>query len=335
MHARRPVRRKQPAPLQRAASELWNRVNGPAPDMAREGTLTTPDRTALPVADALADVQPGQTLGEALMPELAHQPSGERTVPEDDTTLRVFVPGLNTPEPESSRRTQYYADHLGQPMLHLHNGTHLNGEEGGQLDYLEAAAVRLGLKETPLMESFRELLQAALMKAEPEEVHAILYSDATIGGTRVIKQLRRDLIQKRLSDGVPGQEATAQVDALLDEHLFVELHGNAAKDLVPGPRWALWTDIKDGFTHNQPLGFGPELGLSGRQRDADANAMYLDYDGPFSGGDAHNLASTGVHAVRAIWEANGVSSTQELFEQVGPVHMPPVTQGDASESWGP
>ena len=105
-----------------------------------------------------------------------------------------------------------------------------------------------------------------------------------------------------------------------------------------GPRYAVWTANQDGFTHNRPLPFLPELGFSGSQKDADANAMYLDYDSPFVGGDAHNLAAIGVSAVRETWAANGVDSTQALFEQFqsgASIAIPDGIQGDASELWDP
>lgn len=322
-----------------AGGDLLQRVLGRGTgDIAREGTLSHPTTgDAIDVTTALGEAEAaGARPGEWLMDRYAFQPSGERTVDEEDRTLRILVPGLNTPEPEASRRTQLYADKLGQPMVHLHNGTNLDATIPGadKLDYAAALATRTGLKDTPLMESLVEVMGAALGQAEPENVHAILYSDATIGGTRAIAQVRENLIRARKAAG--SSDPAGEVDALLDEHLFVELHGNATNDLPVGPRYAAWTDREDGFTHARPLPFLPEVGVSGAQPDADANALYLDYDGPFGGVDAHNLAAGGVSAVRETWAANDVESTQELFElfRAGQdIQIPEQVPGDASELW--
>ena len=56
--------------------------------------------------------------------------------------------------------------------------------------------------------------------AEPSDVHAILYSDSTIGGTRAIAQFRAREIQRRIGALPPARrrsardEVTREVDAL-------------------------------------------------------------------------------------------------------------------------
>ena len=112
-----------------AGGDFLQRVLGRGTgDIAREGTLSHPTTgDAIDVTTALGEAEAaGARPGEWLMDRYAFQPSGERTVDEEDRTLRILVPGLNTPEPEASRRTQLYADKLGQPMVHLHNGTNLD-----------------------------------------------------------------------------------------------------------------------------------------------------------------------------------------------------------------
>ena len=65
----------------------------------------------------------------------------------------------------------------------------------------------------------------------------------TIGGTQAIARFRANEIQRRIAALPPSrrrsarEEVTQEVDALLREHLFVELHGNAAGDLPAGPRY--------------------------------------------------------------------------------------------------
>ncbi len=314
-----------------------------ADDMRREGTITDP-HNGLAVRVPQAKAQAGwnhERFGDHLMNRYAFQPSGERTVAPDDNTLRFLAPGLNTPAAEAARRTQYYADHLGQPMVHLHNGTRQDAQSpmANRLDYLENTITRsVPGHSTDLIDSMSQVLSTALTGAEPQDVHAILYSDSTLAGSRAIGRVRQQMIESRVAGGMPPDRASAEVGALLEKHLFVEMHGNVVDDLPAGPRYMLWADRKDQLTH-QPLPGGKTAGLSARNPDNDANTVYVEYDGPIGGEDSHNLAATGVHAVRSTWAANGVSSSQELFErakanggQVAP-HLP--YAGDVTQLWNP
>jgi len=98
----------------------------------------------------------------------------------------------------------------------------------------------------------------------------------------------------------------------------------------------VWTDEADQMTHTQlPFG-GGQLGRDGQHRDPDADAVYVDYDGPFAGGDAHNLAAGGIHVVRATLDANGVETTEALWEKARrgeEIIVPEGVKGDASELW--
>lgn len=304
-------------------------------DVTRDGTLTDPSSGGpVTIDQAMAEARAnGHEFGDWLMQRYALQPS--TPAPEDDT-LRIFSPGLNTPEPDASQRTAYYADQLGQPMVHLHNGTNLDPSVKGSeaIDMVTAAATRFSPRRTELLNSLVKILQSALTGANPRDIHAIFYSDSTIAGTRAIGIVREQMIQAR---GRMGREAaTKEVDALLREHLFVELHGNVSKDLVPGPRYIAWTDEKDDMTHKGMPG-GGELGFSGAQKDSDADVLYVDYDGPFGGADAHNLEAVGVHAVNAVLELNGVEDQQALFElsKKQPIKVPKTFTGDVERLWNP
>lgn len=320
---------------------------GEGRDLAREGTLTEPGTgAAVGMAQAIDEARAADgSFAAFLMQRYGFQPRiDENKAPADDT-LRVMVPGLNTPEPEASRRTAYYADMQGQPMVHLHNGTWLDTQMPArdQLDYASAGLTRLGIQQTEMMRQLETLLQAAFTGAEPADVHAILYSDSTIGGTKAIANFRRKEIQRRIA-ALPSSRrrsarasVTREVDALLNKHLFVELHGNAAGDLPAGPRYLVWTDDEDQMT-NMELPWGGQLGRDGQNRDADADAVYVDYDGPFSGGDAHNLAAGGIHVVRATLDANGVATTEELWEKARrgeQITVPAGVPGDVKELWDP
>ena len=356
-----------------ALSEQPPEAASPAPgDMQREGTLTDPrDRSkAVPLAQALTEArQHGGTFGSYLMnrygfgPQLPEGGRGE--------TVRFFSNGLDTPEPEASRRTRYMADTLQQPMMHLHNGTmqedrnvldHVPGGLGDHVrqwaDEAQALAVRSGLQQTEYMKQLHKLLTASLSGADPKDVHAILHSDATIGGARVIAEFKEKEIARRLSKLPRGRRqaaragATREVEQLLKTHLFVEMHGNATPMLAQGPRYLVWTDEEDPVTHQQvPQAhkslpwLGPHLpehdlgpmGVSGRNpADFDPNVVYVDYDGPFPGWDSHNLTAGGIHVVKAALELNGVRTTEELHAKAmrgETIEVPKGVQGDVSELW--
>jgi len=201
-------------------------------------------------------------------------------------------------------------------------------------DSIDALAVRAGLRSTEYMQQLQTLLQATLTGAEPQDVHAILHSDATIEGMRVVAEFKQKLIAQRLAKLPRSRRRAAragitrEVEQLLKKHLFIELHGNATPKLPTGPRYLVWTDEEDPVTHQelpQPQqsipGIGPHLpqhslgpvGVSGKNRAApDPNVVYVDYDGPFPNWDSHNLTAGGIHVVKATLELNGVRTTEAL-----------------------
>lgn len=329
-------------------TELFHLMGGgEGRDLAREGTITDPSGGgAVTVSKAIEEARSADgSFAAFLMQRYGFQPRIDANQAPASDTLRFMAPGLNTPEPEASRRTQLYADVQGESMMHLHNGTYLDTQlpAPDQLDYASAALTRMGVQETELMRQIETLLQASLSGAEPSDVHAILYSDSTIGGTRAIASFRAKEIRRRIAALPPSrrrsarEEVTAEVDGLLREHLFVELHGNAAGDLPAGPRYLVWTDTEDQMTHTA-VPWGGQLGRDGNNQDSDADAVYVDYDGPFSGGDAHNLAAGGIQVVRATLDANGVRTTEELWEKSRrgeEVVVPEGVKGDVSELWDP
>ena len=141
-----------------------------------------------------------------------------------------------------------------------------------------------------------------------------------------------------MKKGMPKQKAIEEVHALLSKHLFVEMHGNVAKDLPQGPQYVLWADKKDPITHGKTGSVFSEMGFSGTQKDSNADVLYIDYDGPFSKTDAHNLQAVGVHAVRQTWWANGVRNSQELFalyKKQGFIRVPEKIIGDGGKLWDP
>ena len=66
------------------------------------------------------------------------------------------------------------------------------------------------------------------------------------------------------------------------------------------------------------------------------NVSYIDFDGPFSGGNEHNLAASGIHAVTKTLTINNVQTTKERHQKIQngePIIMPKEVQGDEKELW--
>ena len=326
-----------------AISSWMRELNGP--DISREGTLSSPsDRSKGTSIDSIIQQQKanGSTLSSEVMQHAFHPESGKNN---PESGMRLFVPGLNTPEAEATRRTQVYADVLEESMVHMHNGTHLQADlpYADQIDYVVALTTRMGIKSSPLIDELTKLLSANFQQETPEDIHAILYSDSTIAGTQAISKFRRQEIARRMAELQPSNrrsgrsKVTEEVDALLKKHLFVEMHGNAVADLPVGPRYLVWTDDADPLSH-KPIPGGGKLGLSENNKDDNPDAVYIDYDGPFDNFDAHNLAAGGMHVVKETLRLNEVSSSQELYEKArsgAKILVPKNVAGNPKELWNP
>ena len=325
-----------------ALQSMLSALNGS--DIQREGSLTNPqDSTQSTTIDQVLQQRSSSGLSAAVMQHAFHPKGGAAA---SDDSMRLFVPGLNTPEPEASRRTQIYADVLQESMVHMHNGTHLEAElpYADQIDYAVALMTRMGVKSSPLIDELTKLLSANFQQEVPEDVHLLLYSDSTIAGTQAISKLRKGEIARRMAALAPAkrrssrQQITEQVDELMRKHLFVELHGNAVSDLPMGPRYLLWTDTEDPLSHKALPWSDQTLGLHANNRDDNPDAVYVDYDGPYKNYDAHNLAAGGVHVVKETLRLNGVTSSQELHEKASrgeKILVPRSVQGNPRELWNP
>ena len=337
-----------------AVGQLWNRSNAQiqsvikelnGPDIQREGTITHP-LTREPI-NLENQLQKGRSnpngLAGQLMGDLAFHPTQGPQV--DPNLIRFFVPGLNTQEPEASDRTQYYAEALKQSMLHIHNGSHETAQLGDfnsqNLDYIVSGLGRLGLRNPPLLHKIETLLEANFSQAEPQDIHAILYSDSTIHGLNAIKSFREKEIKRRVNrypfhmQMFMVSKVAQEVDDLLHKHVFVELHGNAVSELPQGPKYLVWTDKRDPLNHKNVPVLG-SIGLNADNKAKNPDAAYIDYSGPYAGFDAHNIQAYGVHFVKATLDANGVSSPQELYDLIKagtPIVIPTDVQGDESKLW--
>lgn len=134
------------------------------------------------------------------------------------------------------------------------------------------------------MDSMEQVLEANFSEAEPKEIHALFYSDGTIGGLQVIENFRSNEIQRRLHK-MPFHrriskvnEVKKEVEVLVQKYVFVELHGNAAPDLPIGSEYLIWVDKEDQMIHNE-LQFGlGNMAMHGANRSDTLNASYIDYD---------------------------------------------------------
>jgi len=340
------------APLARLLT-LGIAVEAPALDYAREGTFTVPTAPNYAVKTRSLLSLPRDQLVETLRGPLAIHPKSGPAHAHDG--VRIFVPGLNTPEPEASRRTALYADKLTLSLAHLHNGTGsslgdlkpIPGREDVVLpadkrDWAEAVLVRQGLMESRLKGPIADVIVRALEAIPPVPVSLALYSDSTIGGVQGVALAKERLIAAQLDDDDPVSRAAAtkEVEDLLRAHLFVELHGNGCASLPNGPRYLVWTDRGDPLTTKEsPL--SGSVGVFGGRPDPSAkNVVYVDYEGPYSdrGFNAHNLGASGIHAIRAVLDENGVRTPEALHALVdggAELVMPDARSlvGDESELW--
>ena len=344
-----------PNRIKNPVQSLWNAMGNSALikmitnradwDIQREGRFTDPqDQSTSFDIEGIAQTarENDVDVGTYIMEQLAFQPSSP--INKEDDTLRFFVPGLNTPEPESSRRTQYYAENYGQPMAHLHNGTNLDSglPMSDQIDYIAAMSVRQGLKGTKLMDSMEQVLEANSLRRNQKKSMLCSIPMERLVVFEPLRIFRRNE-NSTTSSKMPFHqriskvhEVTKEVEALLQKYVFVELHGNAAPDLPIGPEYLIWTDKEDQMTHNElPFGLG-DMGMHGANRSDTPNASYIDYDGPFSGGNSHNLAAGGVHVVKETLQLNGVTTTRELHDLIQsgePIVLPKNVKGDEKELW--
>lgn len=322
--------------LVRLLAAGWHPQMSPT-DRLREGTFTIPGNPSFSVTvkDVANQVKALGGLNAALMGDVAFHPrSGNGVQP---GVTRVFIPGLNTPEPEASRRTQYYVDRLGLSMAHLHNGTSLTEEvlrpsrgfldawvPANKRDWLDAMMIRRGKRDSPLGNKVADLLEAAYADPKAGLLDMAWYSDATIAGQRGMETFKQRMVAKGKS--------LEEVEKWLKAHVLVELHGNACTHLPVGPRYLVWTDRNDPLT-TKPEG-NHHTGVDGRCPDKhNRDAVYVDYEGPLSkAGDfeSHNLAAGGIHVVAEILKRNGVTTPEQLWEkaQQGPLKIP--AKGDVA-----
>ncbi len=315
-------------------------------DKEREGAFSVPEEP-LPSEPASVNlVELGKhsqgDLAGFTMSHLAFHPSPE-TQPEAGI-LQLFCPGLNTAEPEASRRTGYLAGQLKTPLAHFHNGSlrshGINGFRGklkAQRDWLHGFLVYRNLVNSLLGDRIEQLLLLNLSQPNPQRIRAAFYSDSTLAYVQAMVQLRKSLAKGKIGARLKPEE----IDKLLADTLFVELHGNGCFFLPKGPRYVVWTDINDAVTFRRDFWRRQRWGRSAKFPDPNnSDVVYIDYEGPYTeeGFNAHNLPANGVHVMREVFQRNNLKDSEALYAlaksgqeiQIPKRHE---VQGDPNELW--
>lgn len=302
-------------------------------DYDREGRISVPGAPDWSASlEGIAAKADGD-LARAFTPLTLTPKSGKQPEP---GVISVFIPGLNTPEPEASRRTQIYVDHLDTPMANMANGSRESlGDfdplgfgpfkvEAGRRDWLSAGLTYLSLRTPPLSQKVADLLALNFAQAEPQKVRLSFYSDSTISMVQGLKLFTKQEVERRMDQlkaegkNPRRRDVEAQVKQDLHDKVFIELHGNACYSLPEGPRYLVWTDKNDSLTFGKnPFAPQGKTGVSGKHPDPDyKDVVYIDYEGPFSdkGFNAHNLAANGIYTVAETLRRNGVENGEELYE---------------------
>lgn len=328
-----------------------------ARDYDREGRISVPGAAEWSVGIEGMKAKAGEDLAAAFAPLTLRPKSGKEPEP---GVITVFVPGLNTPEPEASRRTQIYVDNLDTPMANMANGSRESlgtfdpvgalpfKIDAGRRDWVSAGLAYLSLRQPPLSQRVADLLAANFAQASPQKMRLTFYSDSTISTVQGLKLFKEQEVERRMdklmADGhrPRKKDVLASVEADLKRLVFIELHGNACYSLPEGPRYLVWTDKNDSLTFGKnPFSPHGKTGVSGQHPDPDYHdVVYIDYEGPYSdqGFNAHNLAANGIYTVAETLRRNGVTNGEELYELAKGGHILDVpakdeVQGAPSELW--
>jgi len=315
-------------------------------DLEREGAFTVPcppgaEECPSVTLRELAQHAKG-SLADFTMQHLAIQDSATHSL--EPGVLQMFCPGLNTAEPEASRRTAYYVDKLRVPMAHFHNGSTRNhgvkglrGKLAAKRDWLHSLFVYRNISNSILGDRIEELILLNLAQAKPQKIRAAFYSDSTIAYLQAMIHMMRN-IERGKSELNRTKE---EVEALLSETLFVELYGNGCNFLPKGPQYVIWTDINDSVTYRKDFFRRQHWGCSGKFPDPNnPDVLYIDYEGPYTdkGFNAHNLPANGIHVVRETLQRNGCANGEELYHQAmsgKKIDVPArgEVEGDPAELW--
>jgi hypothetical protein len=267
--------------------------------------------------------------------------------------LTVFIPGLNTPEPESERRLQQqYSPRLNnRQMAHRHLGSDNDqGPADFTLDPAIAAALQTqagALSAAGVMPSLRTENGVTYARIEPgqrDRVEAV-FVDLGLLETEIMRSTKALLTSQLERPGGPQQlnlmlysrgsiDGAAAIKGWVDDFTARNSARMGGPEAARGEATRLLREnvlvetlgnstrnFPDGpmYIHwsatNDPL--TSQVGATSRNpQGGGQNAVYAHYDGIYQGFDAHNFGAVGAAALQLTLELNGVASSRALYDQV-------------------
>jgi hypothetical protein len=334
------------------------RVSRPNYDEGNDGSMSVPgSEGTASMQDILSQPDPARFISEHL--SFGKGRPGE--------PLTVFVPGLNTPEPESERRLeQQYSPVLGdRRMAHLHLGS--DQDQGPVQFTVDPSLVRPLQAQLPALQAAGLAPQitqrdgqtfAILAAGQRDRVEAALVS-AGLLETQVMTSVK-GLLQSQL-EGPGGPKklnlmlySRGSIDGGAAIASWVEdfTQRNASKLGREGAKAQAQKLLSDNVlvetfgNANRRFPDGPKYihwsaindpltssvgSTATNPQGGGKGAVYVHYTAPYKGFDAHNLGAVGVQATRLTLELNGVDDPRKLYElaQRGPLKTPTTEQLNA------
>ena len=294
-------------------------------------------------------------------------------------TLHMLRPGWEA-ESTTPQRLQRYIDILQRPMVQMHIGTDMDQGDAAvfeisdrllgflnanrpllkrfgfnppvfdgkvsipqrQRDYMEVAMSAIGFARPMYQMHMLELLEFNETAQQP--IVLMPYSRTTAELSSAIRRYKEGFVKRYVKEHgrMSGRRGRREVENLLRKTLTVVSFGNIDRRWVDGPAYVHVASVSD-----RPMACGTDvlnsaLGVSSKkQRFAGDDAVFLNYDGVYSGGEPHNLGAVGVQAIRIAMKLNGADTFRGLWEkgQEGPLEVPSREQLTAaavvtdSEKW--
>lgn len=281
-------------------------------------------------------------------------------------TLHMIRPGWEK-ERTTPQRLQRYVDILQRPMAQLHIGTDMDqgpavvlnlsdralaflrmcqpllrriGFDPAVLDntvelsrahrdYLEAAMSQVGYARPLFQAHVLRLLEFNETAQRPLVLMPYSRTTGEVGGA--LRQYKAGFIKRYTEKHafMARFRARGAVEELLRQTLTVVSYGNIEMRWPDGPAYIHVSCLSD-----RPEGRGTDM-LTGkigvnreRTRFAGEDAVFLNFDGMYSGAEPHNLGAVGVQGIRIAMNLNGVDTFRGLWEkgQQRPLQVPTLEQ---------
>eukprot|EP00892_Ulva_mutabilis_P004578 jgi/Ulvmu1/2492/UM137_0018.1 len=281
-------------------------------------------------------------------------------------TLHMLQPGWEG-ESTTPQRLQRYVDILQRPMAQLHIGTDMDQGPAVLLRLSDRACAFIKAKR-PLLKRFgfdpgfngnlielsqrnRDYLEAAMSAAGharplfQEHVLRLLefnetaqqplvlmpYSRTTAEVAGALRRYKERFLTRYMKQHgrMAWSRGQGKVEALLRRTLTVVTYGNIDMRWWDGPAYVHVSSLSDREGMRGTDVLTNSVGVNANRRMyAGKDAVFLNYDGVYSGGDPHNLGAVGVQAIRIAMKMNGVDTFRGLWEkgQEGPLEVPGLEQ---------